>query len=173
MITKNARGQSLIELIMVLPLFIGFWIAMILFARIFIIDIELLHTARHGVFWLAYQTSQDLSSEEEAGFVQNECADFLRAQDPSLDMDRLTIQVEAGDRWKPVKGGMAWAMLLFTTVGNNSASRAVIGKLAGVDPRAKPASVTLNYSIDTPPLFQLIPGFPPTIPLRGYCVCYR
>jgi hypothetical protein len=177
MITRENKGQSLIELIMILPLLIGFWVAMVWFAHVIILKIELLHTARHGVFWLAYQKNTDMDAGNEISFVTEECSNFIRRQDHTLDMSQLVIDVQSGDRWKPAKFGMAKAMFGSVLLGNDILSklarRKLIEHLVGVDPHAKPASVTLTYTLETPPLLRSIPGFPATIPLRGYCVCYR
>ena len=172
-IKKRRRGQSLIELIMVLPLFIGFWAAMVWFAEAIVIQIELLHTARHGVFWLVYQADSTVSGKSEEGRVRQECYDFLHEQAPSIDLNKVIIDVQTGDRWKPSSLGLIKAIPEFLILGKGYASRKWIGHLAGVDPDAQPASLTVHYTLNAPPLLQLIPGFPPTIPLRGYCVCYR
>ncbi len=158
---KKRNGQSLIEFIMILPILIGFWAAMVWFAQIFIIQIELLHTARHGVFWLAYQTDRGMSSDEETRQVTAECTYFLKAQFGA-------VNVEFGF-WK----ALPMFQLLENSPADKFAGRKILKKFAGVDPNAKPASVLLTYTLDAPPVLRTIPGFPPTFPLRGYSVCYR
>src|SRR3954469_10845398 len=65
MLIKKSQGQSLIELIIILPLLISFWAALMWFANILIVKIELLHTARHGVMWLVHQSDKNTSAREE------------------------------------------------------------------------------------------------------------
>jgi hypothetical protein len=168
----NRKGQSLIELIMVLPILIGFWAAMVWFAQAVIVSIELLNTARHGVFWLAYHDDRNLSTAQEAIVVENECRVFLRREAPALaaHMSQVLIRVQPGDRWEPVgpRSLVDVAGLIRMVTHLQDSIWLVTGLL-----RFQYASVEVTYSMPAPPLLQAIPGFPPTIPLRGYCVCYR
>ncbi len=168
-IRRFPHGQTLIELIMVLPILITFWAAIVWFARVFIIKIELMHTARHGIFWLAYNHSA-MAPDQEQQAVQAECADFLHRQDPSLATGQLTITVKPGDRWHadgPTR--LSQITQFFTLV---SHLERLLRDTAGFI-RFDPASITIDYALAAPPLLRAIPGFPSTIPLRGYCVCYR
>src|SRR5258708_19468654 len=99
--SMNTKGQSLIELIVVFPVMIAFWASLVWFSQISIVSIELMHTARHGVFWLAYNNSK-MSKTDEIQAVRNECTAFLYSQAPSLDMRRITITIQPGDRWKAI-----------------------------------------------------------------------
>ncbi len=165
----DPRGQSLIELIMVLPILITFWAAMVWFARIFVIKIELMHTARHGIFWLAYNHTT-MTSQQEQQAVRAECLHFLQSQDPSLAANGLTITVKPGDRWHadgPTK--LTQLPQFFTLV---TRLERLLKDTAGFV-HFDPASITIDYALPAPPLLRVIPGFPTTIPLRGYSVCYR
>ena len=168
-IKRSRRGQSLIELIMMLPILLTFWAAIVWFARVFIIKIELMHTARHGIFWLAYNHST-MTYDQEKQAVQAECADFLHHQDLSLAAGQLTITVKPGDTWHadgPAR--LSQITQIFTLVAH---LERLLRDTAGFI-HFDPASITIDYALEAPPLLRVIPGFPSSIPLRGFCVCYR
>ena len=167
---RSQAGQSLIELIMVLPLFLAMWAAMVWFARVLIIKIELLHAARHGIFWLAYNPDDSMTPGDEIRQVEAECKDFIRHQDPGLTISHLHLAVEPGDRWTPIGRVKLKELPQIFTLAERL--RRVFKDAAGLI-RFQPAKITLEYDLETPPLLRLIAGFPPTVPLRGYCVCYR
>lgn len=166
----NIRGQSLIELAMILPILIAFWVSIVWFAQVFIVSIELMHTARHGVFWLAYNEDPHMSPDEEIQRVRNECAAFLNQQAPSIDMRKVTVTVLPGDRWQPVgpKNLMDVMGLINLATHFTRFVKNAVGLI-----NFQPASVKVEYDLAAPPLLRALPGFPQTIPLRGYCVCYR
>src|SRR5689334_18376540 len=97
---RNRNGQSLVECVICLPLLLGLWVAIVWFARVFIIQIELMHTARYAVFALVTRSLESRDEGEESA-AASECYAFLRRQDPSLDFQRLQIHVEPGASWKP------------------------------------------------------------------------
>jgi hypothetical protein len=167
----NTKGQSLIELIMVLPIIIAFLAAVVWFAQAFIISIELMHTARHGIFWLAYNDDRSISQEQETQLIENECRNFLHSQASSLDMNRVKFPtVQPGDRWTPLgpRNLLDIPGLIDMVIHIRSHLREAVDLI-----NFRPASIKVEYDMPTPPLLLIIPGFPPSIPLRGYCVCYR
>jgi hypothetical protein len=166
----NTKGQSLIELIMVLPLFIVFWAAIVWFTQAVIISIEMMHTARHGVFWLAYNNNLTISREEETQLVRNECTEFLKHQAPSLEINRVSIEIEPGDQWHPV--GPKSLVDIEGIVNLMVHLRATLKDAAGLI-HFQPASIKIEYALPAPLVLRAVPGFPASIPLRGYCVCYR
>ena len=154
---------------MVLPVMIAFWAAIVWFAQAVIVSIELAHAARHGVFWMAYHDAE-YGESEEIRRVEDLCAHFLRRQAPLLDVRRVRIAVQPGDRWQPVG-----PRTLFDIPGLLKLAARIdetLKSAAGLT-RFRPASVTVEYDLKAPRLLRAIPGFPDSIPLRGYSVCYR
>jgi hypothetical protein len=165
----NTKGQSLIELIMILPILIAFWAAIAWFAQAFIISIELMHTARHGAFWLAYN-SAPMDPDEEIQQVKHISTTFLASQAPGLDPNRITFTVKPGDRWRP-----DGPKTLFDVPGLivlQTRLKRTFKKAAGLV-YFYPADVTVRYTLGVPRVLRLMPGFPSTIPLEGRCVVYR
>jgi hypothetical protein len=165
----NTKGQSLIELTMLLPLMIAMWAALLWFGQAFIISIELMHTARHGVFWLAYNHS-GMAPAVEMERVEQECRSFLQREAPGIHLDQITIQIQPGDTWEPV--GPQNLLDLPGVIRLVAKLRTTIKNAAGLI-HFQPASVKIEYALKSPSLLRAIPGFPQSIPLRGYCVCYR
>ncbi len=169
----NIKGQSLIEFILIFPLFLGFWAALVWFARVFIVEIELMHTARHGVFWLVYNQDTRVSPAREERLVEAECRSFLQRQDPSVDLNRLVMNIQTGNRWQS-SGSLKLSKNPFQifSIFKELLDPRRLKRWAGIA-YPKPASVTLSYALPAPPLLRAIKGFPESIPLRAYCVCYR
>jgi hypothetical protein len=165
----NTKGQSLIELIMVLPIFIAFWAAIAWFAHVMIISIELMHTARHGAFWLAYQSS-DMKPAQETEQVKRECLEFLTKQAPRLDRRRISLKIKPGDRWRPVGPKTLLDIDGWTKLADRLKN--VVKQASGLV-HFQPADVTVSYRLDAPRVLRFIPGFPTQIPLEGRCVVYR
>ena len=167
----RSKGQSLIELILMLPVFIAFWAAMTWFAQALIISIELLHTARYGVFRLAYQT-QPASKRIQAETVRRECLDYLQNAAPQLRGSRIPVdvQVEPGDTWRAVGPESLKDVLQLISFTDNMEKEAK--NSAGLV-NFRPASVRVECALPAPRLLRAIPGFPAQLPLRGYCACYR
>ncbi len=170
----NIKGQSSIEYLLILPLMLGLWVAIVWFARVIIIEIELLNTARYGVLWLVYSSNNAITYKEEKQYIKAECFNFLKRQDPALNSKQITIDIDTGNKWK---SSSHWKQLLkdplkiFQIVEKLSDLKFLKSWVGFVEP--KPASITITYALAAPPLLNRIPGFPPSIPLRGFCVCYR
>ncbi len=165
----NTKGQSLIELAMVLPLTIALGAAILWFAQVIGISIQLMHTARHGVFWLAYHDA-DPHRSAEIRRVESECRGFLRRRAPGVEINRVRITVQPGDPWQPM------GPKNLTDIQGLIKLIPQLGKLLSDthrEFRPRPASVTVEYSLASPSLLRSIPGFPQSIPLRGHSVCYR
>jgi hypothetical protein len=165
----NTKGQSLIELVMILPIAVAFWAALVCFAQVVIISIELMHTARHGAFWLAYHHAPE-EPAAEARRVAQECRAFLKAQAPLLDPDRIRLTIETGDRWQAV--GPKTLLDIPQLVKLAVRLERTLKEAAGLV-RFKPAEVTVEYKLAAPRFLRLIPGFPAVLPLRGHCAVYR
>jgi hypothetical protein len=167
---KSREGQSLIELAMILPIFIAFWTAFLFFAQIFIVKIELLTTARHGIFWLAYNHDYDMTASQESQTVEQECRQFLQTQSRGIDLNRLTVNVDVGNRWEPIGptgvGDLLQIFTLFTKF------ERLLKESVGLT-TMRPARIRLEYKLPAPRLLRAIPGFPESLLLRGSCVCYR
>jgi hypothetical protein len=176
----NIKGQSLIEGVLMLPILFAFWVAIIFFARLFIIEIELMQAAHQGIFWMAYHTDASPSQQEQAQTL-GVCRAFLQRMDPSLNASRLTFQIHPGDHWRPpsILKQLADVAKLIASVqllGDLSQKEVAIGKVAdwlGIQRNPRRGSVEITYDVAIPPLFRWLAGFPKSLVLRGFCASYR
>jgi hypothetical protein len=175
----NIKGQSMIEGVFILPVLFAFWVAIIFFARLFIIEIELMQAAHQGIFWMAYR-STSLPKKEERAQALSVCRAFLQRMDPSLSAARLHFQIVPGDQWKPPSLAKQLldigALIAYVqTLGDLSQKETAVGKVAewmGIQRNPQRCSVEITYDVTLPPLFSAA-GFPNSFPLRGFCASYR
>jgi hypothetical protein len=107
---------------------------------------------------------------QESRRVDQECRDFLYEQAPTLDPSKVHTHINPGDQWHPLgpKSIVDLPGIIELTMHLENALHAVSSLVS-----FPPASVEIIYDMPAPLLLSAIPGFPPSIPLRGYCVCYR
>ena len=89
-----SKGQSMVELVMVMPLFIIFLVGITYFAQYFIVQIRLHQALRYAPWLRTYGYGYGVSNED----VQNEIERFLEESRPKLKVQNLVYNEVAGGR---------------------------------------------------------------------------
>jgi hypothetical protein len=163
----NTKGQSLLEWVMILPLFLAFWAAAFWTSQYFILRLQLLLTARHGILRITTSDSRRALSKVS---IADECKRYLHSQAPRIESNRVHVRITPGDTWRPfgprhladIQGIPEMLKSLGTSWRSSAGLRTPV-----------PATVTVEVDLPSPPILKAVPGFPKTLRLRGYCAGYR